>query len=223
MLPPAPGRLSTTTGWPVVSVSFTRHGAREDVGGAAGRERHDDADGPARIRRLREGKRRECGERRHGNCANDRANHRLPPCVAAGRRSCCGYGNPAATGPGQSTFAPDAFTMRAYLASSFAMNCENCSGVSGDGSAPSAMILSRTSGDVQDLRDVGVPLRDDGRRRAGGREEAVPRRDVEAREARFGHRRQVGHELASAVPWSRPAPSACRPSPAPSRWRGCRT
>ena len=43
MLPPAPGLLSTTNGWPNALLQLGRERARQDVGGAAGGKRHDDA------------------------------------------------------------------------------------------------------------------------------------------------------------------------------------
>jgi hypothetical protein len=51
MLPPAPPRLSTTTGWPSAR-HLLSYQAADDVGIAAGRERHDQPDRPVRIATL---------------------------------------------------------------------------------------------------------------------------------------------------------------------------
>ena len=48
MLPPAPALFSTTNCWPYSSDMLLRHHPRQDVGGAAGRERHHEFHRPAR-------------------------------------------------------------------------------------------------------------------------------------------------------------------------------
>ena len=45
MPPPAPPLFSTTTGWPEVARHGFGHRTADDVGQAAGRERHDHRDG----------------------------------------------------------------------------------------------------------------------------------------------------------------------------------
>ena len=123
-----------------------------------------------------------------------RCDHRFAPCESLrlrslGTASACRIARLA-----QSTFAPDAFTIRAYFGISRAMNAANCSGVVGAGfRALRGQALAHV-GRVEYPGDLGVPLGDHVLRRAGRREQAVPRRDVEARQARFGHRRQVGRE-----------------------------
>ena len=53
MLPPAPPRFSITTVWPQISESFCAEQARRHVGGAARRERHDEAHRLLRARTAR--------------------------------------------------------------------------------------------------------------------------------------------------------------------------
>ena len=72
MLPPAPGLLSTMTVWPSSCRDRLADDARQDVGGAAGRERHDDGDRlgsdtrPARRRAPRAAPSTRGGERGGG-------------------------------------------------------------------------------------------------------------------------------------------------------------
>ena len=49
MLLPAPGLFSITNGWPIFSVSHYRDDARQHIGGAGGRIRHDPFHGTHRI------------------------------------------------------------------------------------------------------------------------------------------------------------------------------
>src|SRR5688572_23109198 len=49
-------------------------------------------------------------------------------------------------------------------------------------------------GRLQDALDLGRELRDDLLRRLARREDAVPARDLESRQSRFGDRRQIGEQ-----------------------------
>ena len=190
MLPPAPGRFSTTNGWPSVSVSFCAVArARMSVVPPAGNGTTTRT-GLVRIGRLRV---RVDRHRRARARASSAWIVRVMPFlrVSIRRRRQSAEGQRAS----QSTFAPDAFTILAYFASSRAMNCENCSGVFGDGSAPSATSFARTSAELRIFVTSAFHFATIGAGVPGGREQAVPRRDVEPGQARFRHRGQVGDEV----------------------------
>ena len=178
MLPPAPGRLSTTTLWPQASVRcFATSRARMSVAppGGNGTTSRIGLVGYAGACAIANSGKRDAGDAEQACSKNVRNRSHVDflrvsiTCVA--RR--------------QSTFAPETLTIRAYFGISLWMNAANCSGVVGAGSAPCAVKPLAHVGRIEDLRDLGVPLRDDVLRRAGRREQAEPRRDVEARQARL--------------------------------------
>ena len=115
------------------------------VGRAAGRERHDDADRLRRVR-LRRYADGECrGQYRETQARQPALHHCLHLADSVGWDYRCL----------QETvmrclihLGARRLMIRAYLASSRAIICANCSGVSGAGSAPSAISFARTSGVV---------------------------------------------------------------------------
>ena len=110
---------------------------------------------------------------------------------------------------------------RAHFSRSATMNWANSSGVLPIGFAPMLLQLLLHRGLLHDPLHSRLILFDDLGRRAGGREQTVPRRRLEAR---AGSRPWAGR-LASAAPapgWSPPARAHCRPSPAGRRSGCCR-
>src|SRR6185437_11098527 len=97
-----------------------RYRAGKDVRRSGRGERHDEPNGMVGIRRLRT-----CihGEQR-SECARERcdhlAKHEPPPWLSSPRMRW-----PSSVGSAQSTFAPEAFTMRAYFGTSAAMKRAN--------------------------------------------------------------------------------------------------
>ena len=206
MLPPAPGRLSTTTGWPQRLGQLLRDGAREDVGGAARGERHDEAD-----RLVSDTARAHCADRDDGASARDSRPATID-CQACDidlqSTRCVWHVNAQLRSIDlRARRLDDPRVLRDLARDERA----NCSGVSAPASAPCAISRSRISGEFRILRHVGVPLRDDVLRRAGRREQAEPRRDVEARQRRPRPSSATRARASSAAPSSPPAPSACPP------------
>ena len=77
-MPAAPPRFSITTGWPSRGDKFVRRRAHDDVGEAAGGDRHDHADRPLGVI-LRSGRR----DKRRGQCE----------CCKAPRYEACCHGH----------------------------------------------------------------------------------------------------------------------------------
>ena len=87
--------------------------------------------------------------------------------------------------------APESFTTFAHFAVSAAMCFAKSSGVPPAAFAPCFGELLLRLRRREPLRDLRVELRDDRRRRAGRREDAEPRRRLEARKTGFRNRRHV--------------------------------